>query len=104
MDATPMDLTMLDAAVDPTSQIRLEREVAELIVSALQLEVSPEDIAPGGALFGEGLGLDSIDALELSMAIAREYGIELKSEQARGQQVFESLRSLATFIGAHRVR
>ena len=79
-------------------------EVAALIVSALQLEMAPGDIDADAPLFGEGLGLDSIDALELSMAIARDYGVELKSDQARNQQIFGSLRALSHYVQDHRTK
>jgi len=81
-----------------------ERAVAELIVSALQLEVPAGSIEPEMRLFGEGLGLDSIDALELALAITRAYGFELRSDDERNQQIFASLRSLAGHIEAHRTR
>ncbi len=81
-----------------------ERTVADLIVSALQLEVMPDAIDPDMRLFGEGLGLDSIDALELALAITRAYGFELRSDGERNQQIFASLRSLAAHIEAHRTR
>lgn len=80
----------------------LEREVAALIVSALQLEVAPEDIEPDAPLFGEGLGLDSIDALELALAISRQYGFELRSDDEQNHRIFASLRSLARHVAAHR--
>ena len=75
-----------------------ERAMAELIVSALQLEIVPEAIDPDMRLFGEGLGLDSIDALELALAITRAYGFELRSDDERNQQIFATLRSLAAYI------
>ncbi len=79
-------------------------DVARLIVEALNLEIAPEDIAPDAPLFGDGLGLDSIDALELALAISREFGLELRSEEARDRQVFASLRSLTEYIDATRTR
>ncbi len=85
-------------------QMQREREVAELIVSALQLEVAPGEIEPEGRMFGEGLGLDSIDALELALAITRAYGFELRSDDERNHQIFASLRSLTRHIEAHRTR
>lgn len=81
-----------------------ERAVAELVVNALQLEVLPGSIDPLTRLFGEGLGLDSIDALELALAITRAYGFELRSDDGRNQEIFASLRSLAAHIEAHRTR
>lgn len=79
----------------------LERAVAQLIVSALDLEdVTAEDIEPEAPLFREGLGLDSIDALELSLAISKQYGVQLKSDNERDREAFRSLRALAGYISA----
>lgn len=79
-----------------------ETELAGLIVETLNLEVTPADILPTDPLFGEGLGLDSIDALELALAISRTYGLELKSDDERNSQIFSSLRSLATYVEQRR--
>ena len=84
------------------SQNPLEAELARLIVAVLHLEVAAEAIAPAAPLFREGLGLDSIDALELSLAISRQYGVNLRSDDARNAQIFANLRSLAHFIAANR--
>ncbi len=89
---------------EPGLQSGPERALAELAVNALQLEVPADSIEPDMRLFGEGLGLDSIDALELALAITRAYGFELRSDDARNQQIFASLRSLAAHIEAHRTR
>lgn len=76
-----------------------ELDVARLIVSALELEdVTAEEIDPEARLFREGLGLDSIDALELSLAISRQYGVQLKSDNERDREAFRSLRALAAYI------
>ena len=84
-------------------QSPFEQELASLIVTSLQLEISATDIDPDGALFGDGLGLDSIDALELALAISRDYGLELKSDE-RNRAIFTSLRSLASHVESHRVK
>ncbi len=81
-----------------------ELEVARLIVSALSLEVAPEEIEPAAPLFNEGLGLDSIDALELALAISKTYGVQLRSDDERNHRIFASLRSLTAHIEKHRVR
>ena len=81
-----------------------ERAVAGLLVDTLQLEVAADAIDPELRLFGEGLGLDSIDALELALAITHAYGFELRSDYERNQQIFASLRSLTGHIEAHRTR
>jgi acyl carrier protein len=90
-----------DPAPGPALQ---EIEVARLIVSALSLEVLPEDIAPDAPLFGEGLGLDSIDALELSLAVSKAHGVQLRSDDERNHRIFASLRSLTAHIEKHRTR
>ncbi len=81
-----------------------EAAVARLIVSALSLEVAAEDIAPEAPLFGNGLGLDSIDALELALAISKAYGVQLRSDDERNHRIFASLRSLAAHIEKHWAR
>jgi len=81
-----------------------EAALAELIVSSLQLEIAPDEIEPEERLFGEGLGLDSIDALELALAISRSYGFELRSDDERNRRIFASLRSLSSHIEAHRTK
>ncbi|MGM0672752.1 MULTISPECIES: phosphopantetheine-binding protein [unclassified Thioalkalivibrio] len=85
------------------SQTAFEQEVARLIVDSLNLEdVAPEDIEPEAALFREGLGLDSIDALELALAISRAYGVQIRSDDENNRQIFASLRALSTHIEANR--
>lgn len=77
-------------------------EIAALIVSALNLEIAPETVAPDDPLFGDGLGLDSIDALELAMEISRRYGIEIEADNPETPKIFASLRALTEFIEKHR--
>ncbi len=85
------------------SSTALEQEVASLLVSALNLEVLPDEISLDMPLFqDEGLGLDSIDALELALAISKQYGVEIKSEDAENKQIFTNLRSLTKHIQQHR--
>ena len=79
-------------------------EVAQLLVDVIHLEMAPRDVQLDEPLFGDGLGLDSIDALEIALAISRTYGFELKSDEARAHHVFESRRSLTRYIDAHRIR
>lgn len=93
-----------DPVLSTHGQTAPERTVAELLVDALQLEVAADAIEPDMRLFGEGLGLDSIDALELALAITRAYGFELRSDDERNHQIFASLRSLTGHIEAHRTR
>ncbi|MBS1142564.1 MAG: phosphopantetheine-binding protein [Azonexus sp.] len=79
-------------------------EVAELIVSALNLDIGPEQIEPDAPLFGEGLGLDSIDVLEIALVISKRYGFQLRSDSEDNIRIFTSLRTLVTYIAAHRTR
>ena len=82
---------------------QLELEVANLIIDSLALEdVAANDIEPEEALFNEGLGLDSIDALELAMAISQKYGFQLKSDDSNNAKIFSSLRNLTNHIEANR--
>ena len=82
-----------------------ELEVARLLVETLHLEgIAPEDIEPEAPLFGEGLGLDSIDALELALAIAKTYGFQLRSDDQQNRRIFASLRALSQHIAQRRIR
>ncbi len=81
------------------TQENLEKEVAQLIIDCLSLEdITAEEINPEEPLFNEGLGLDSIDALELSVTLSKAYGIELRNNDANNKEIFSSLRSLTAFI------
>lgn len=81
----------------------LENEVAQLIIDALNLEdITPGDIDPEAALFRDGLGLDSIDALELALAVSRTYGFQLRSDDENNARIFSSLRALSAHIEQHR--
>jgi acyl carrier protein len=87
----------------PATQTPAERELAELIVTAVNLEsVAPQDIYPEAPLFGSGLSLDSIDALELALEISRRYGFQLRSDDGENRRIFASLRSLSDYIQKNR--
>lgn len=80
-------------------QTKSELEVAELIVEALNLEdISAVEIEPEAPLFREGLGLDSIDALEIAMAISQKYGFQLRSDDPDNATIFSTLRQLTQHI------
>ena len=82
-----------------------EQELAHLIVECLNLEgVTPAEIDPDARLFGEGLGLDSLDMLELSMAVEQKYGVKLRSDDPDNEKIFASLRSLCGYIHQHSAR
>jgi acyl carrier protein len=85
-----------------SGQTPFEAEIAALMVERLQLDVEAAEIEPEARLFHEGLGLDSIDALELALALSRRYGLELRSDDERNGEIFRSLRSLAGHVAAHR--
>ncbi len=87
-----------------SAQSPAESALAHLLVDSLNLEgVAPEQIDPEAALFGEGLGLDSIDALELALAISKAYGFQLRSDNDENRRVFGSLRALAAHIEQHKL-
>jgi len=80
-----------------------EREIATMIIDVLNLEdISADEIDAEAALFGEGLCLDSIDALELALAISQRYGFQIKADDADKKNIFRSLRALAGHIAANR--
>lgn len=82
----------------------LESEIAGLITQALNLEVEAADIDAEAPLYREGLGLDSIDILEIALVVSKRYGIEIKAESEENHQIFRSLRRLAEFVAAQRTR
>lgn len=85
------------------TQENLEKEVAQLIIDCLSLEdIAADEIQPEEALFNDGLGLDSIDALELSVSLGKTYGIELRNNEANNKEIFSSLRSLTAYIAENR--
>lgn len=77
-------------------------EVAALVVEALNLEVEPGEIDPDAPLYGEGLGLDSIDMLEIALVVAKRYGVQIRSDDEDNAQIFASLRSLGAHIARER--
>jgi acyl carrier protein len=79
-----------------------ELELARLIVATLKLDQDPAQVSPTAPLYGEGLGLDSIDVLELALAISKAYGVKLRSDDEDNAKIFGSLRSLSQHIQAHR--
>lgn len=85
-----------------TTKTPLEHELSALMVEALNLETTPEEIAADEPLYGDGLGLDSIDMLELSLAISKRYGVQLRADDADNERIFASLRSLAAHVEERR--
>ena len=87
---------------DPVAVASVRCELARLITQALNLEVAAEDIDPAAPLYGEGLGLDSIDILEVALVVSQQYGIQMKADSAENHVVFRSLNALAEFVAAQR--
>ena len=78
---------------------QLKNEIKQVIISSLQLEdIKPENIDDSEPLFGEGLGLDSIDALELGMAIKKAFGVTFSQNAAENKAIFRSVKTLADFV------
>ena len=84
------------------TQTALQREVAALLVDALNLDLAPDSIDPEAPLYGEGLGLDSIDILEVALVVSQRYGFQLRSDDDENVRIFKSLASLADHVAAHR--
>jgi len=82
----------------------LQNDVAVLIVSTLNLDISPEEIQPDTPLYGEGLGLDSIDILEVALAVSKHFGFQLRADNADNVRIFSSLASLTEHIAANRTK
>ena len=113
--ATAMTITSSDAqpvvragertaATPVQDRSQLEAEVATLIVDALNLEVAPDAIDREAPLYGEGLGLDSIDILEVALEVSKRYGFQLRADNEDNVRIFGSLASLSAHIAQHRTR
>jgi len=86
-----------------SEQSPAQQEMAALLVEALNLEdISPADIEPDAPLFGEGLGLDSIDALEIALAISQKYGVQIQAEDEGTRSAFATLAALTDFVAQHK--
>jgi acyl carrier protein len=88
--------------IDSNSQSDQEADLARLIVRTLNLDVQAEAVDPLAPLYGEGLGLDSIDMLEVALAVSQRFGVKLRADDKNNQQHFSSLRNLNSFIQAQR--
>jgi len=88
----------------PEANLELQNEVAGLIVSALNLDISPQEIQADAPLYGEGLGLDSIDILEVALVVSKHFGFQLRADNADNVSIFSSLASLTRHIAAHRTK
>ena len=82
----------------------LELEIAGLIVTALNLDIAPESINPDDPLYGEPLGLDSIDILEIALVMSKQFGVQIKADGEDNLRIFASLNALAAYIREHRTK
>jgi len=82
----------------------LQLEIAELMVQALNLDVAAAEIEPDAQLYGSGLGLDSIDILEVALVVSKRYGLQLKSDNENNHQIFSSLSNLAEYVAANKTK
>lgn len=87
---------------EDSSQSSQEAALARLIVTTLNLEMSPVEIDPQAPLYGEGLGLDSIDMLEIALVVSQEFGVKLRADDKNNMQIFSSLRSLSAYVQQNR--
>ncbi|MGA2779838.1 MAG: phosphopantetheine-binding protein [Steroidobacteraceae bacterium] len=99
-----LDKASLITETAPLAGESLQREIAGLFVLALNLDVVAEDIDPDAPLYGSGLGLDSIDILEVALIVSKHYGIQLRANAEENQQIFRSLRHLAEYIAVQRTK
>ena len=99
--SVPVDVSPT-AAGGPQDLPALERELAALFVQALNLDTPAADIDPAAPLYGDGLGLDSIDILEVALVVSKRYGFQLRSDDEQNVRIFASLASLADHIASHR--
>ena len=82
----------------------LQLEVAELMVQALNLDSPAAEIDPDAPLYGSGLGLDSIDILEVALVISKRYGLQLKADSQDNHKIFSSLRNLTDYVATHKTK
>ncbi|MSP98319.1 MAG: acyl carrier protein [Betaproteobacteria bacterium] len=90
------------SGVRDLDQLVFELEIARLIAAAVNLDLPPEQIDPTAPLFGDGLGLDSIDLLEIALAVSENYGFSLRSDDPDNHRIFSSLRAFSAHIAQHR--
>ena len=99
-----MNKPTADADLQPGAMTPEELELARLIVATLNLEIRAEEVDPAAPLYGEGLGVDSIDILEIALAVSKTYGVKLRADDENNRGIFGSLRSLSRHIQQQRAR
>ena len=86
----------------PGAQAPFEHEIAQLIAEVTNLDIAAQEIDPAAVLFGEGLGLDSIDLLEIALVVSQRYGVALRSDDPANREIFACLRNFSAYIAQHR--
>jgi|SRR5688572_14319630 acyl carrier protein len=86
----------------PAVQSPFEHQLAQMIAEVTNLDIAAEEIDPAAALFGEGLGLDSIDLLEIALVVSQRYGVALRSDDPANREIFACLRNFSAYIAQHR--
>lgn len=104
MSTTPESSSASPVSGAPAADTALMNEVAQLVVSSLNLETAAADIQPDGPLYGDGLGLDSIDILEIALVVSKRYGLQLRADHEDNTVIFQSLRSLSNHIALQRTK
>ncbi|MBV8045739.1 MAG: acyl carrier protein [Paludibacterium sp.] len=94
----------LHSTAQTTPDLALEKEMAALIVTALNLDIAPEAIVPEEPLYGDKLGIDSIDILEIALVVSKQYGVQMKADSEDNAHIFGSLRALTAYVGERRVK
>jgi acyl carrier protein len=94
----------MESSNAPTSDTDLQQEIAGLIVSALNLDIPPAAIEPDAPLYGEPLGLDSIDILEIALVVSKQFGVQIKADGPDNLRIFASLNALTAYIREHRAK
>ena len=100
MPSSPESTPVNGQAVDAN----LVKEIAGLVVSSLNLEVAADEIDPAAPLYREGLGLDSIDILEVALVVSKRYGFKLKEDDQDNARIFRSLNALAAHVAERRTK
>ncbi|QHE88389.1 phosphopantetheine-binding protein [Hydrogenophaga sp. BPS33] len=94
----------MTSAASPADIDALVPEVIALIIEALNMELDASEVDPDGPLYGDGMGLDSIDMLEISLVISKRYGFQMRSDNEDNENIFSSPRALTAYIASQRTQ
>jgi acyl carrier protein len=104
MSVSNLPVSSATATEDSSALTAAELELCEIIVKTLNLEMAASEVDPMGAIYGDGLGLDSIDILEISLVISKHYGFQLKSDDQNNKTIYQTVRSLCAHVQANRTK